>query len=371
VGARGRAGGESPPERPAVARGEGEVGRPAAFAACRRVATRLPGASPTGMGFSGRVRPCGRCRGSLAVHRGGPPCPSMRGREATGLAGCSPTRSLHHTRTGDFEDLTCRGELGTCIPNHLACRLRRLLSRATSSSGPPFASSSTSRWMSRRRWPRSPGVVQRLPLHRFSCRSPRVVDTPPRSRAAGSPYGAGVAVALARRPPWVPTSSSGYDLAGFFLLQTAGVLHPAPILGFGPFHLAAALAPATLPAPRSRPPKPCSPREATRPAHARRAAARHAIPVAGSRFTEPLTASSFAVAGGDLAVLLLPRSGTTRAALPRSGAPMLPWAWTSSPPRCRVGSRSGTSKNVRENALSVAAPGSPVARGRLPVHGPL
>jgi hypothetical protein len=182
VGARGRAGGESPPERPAVARGEEEVGRRAAFAACRRVATRLPGASPTGMGFSGRVRPCGRCRGSLAVHRGGPPCPSMRGREATGLAGCSPTRSLHHTRTGDFEDLTCRGELGTCIPNHLACRLRRLLSRATSSSGPPFASSSTSRWMSRRRWPRSPGVVQRLPLHRFSCRSP-VSWTPPRARA--------------------------------------------------------------------------------------------------------------------------------------------------------------------------------------------
>lgn len=39
------------------------------------------------MGFSGRFRPLRRCRGSVAVHLGGPPCPSVRTRGARGLAG--------------------------------------------------------------------------------------------------------------------------------------------------------------------------------------------------------------------------------------------------------------------------------------------
>lgn len=177
-----------------------------------------------------------------------------------------------------------------------------------------------------RRGPRSPGVVQRSPLHRMPCGSPPFVESAGRLRADLSRYAAGVAVALSRLPPWVPTSSFGYDLAGFFLPPDAGVLHPAPILGFGPFRPASALASATLPAPQSRPSKSSSPGEATRPAHAHRAAARHTPAVASRRFTEPLTASFFVVADGNLAVLLLPRSGTNRTALPRAGAPLLPWA---------------------------------------------
>lgn len=39
------------------------------------------------MGFSGRFRPMRRCRGSVAVHLGGPPCPWVRCPWARGLAG--------------------------------------------------------------------------------------------------------------------------------------------------------------------------------------------------------------------------------------------------------------------------------------------
>ena len=237
----------------------------------------------------------------------------------------SPARDLHRPRTRNFEDLTCVGGLGTFIPIRLACRLRCRLSRATASCDLRGPAPPTSRWGALPASSCSPGVVQRSPLHRFPCRSPRSW----RRNCACAPIRClrgGVASALARRPPWVPTSSFGYDLAGFFLLLVAGVLHPAPILGFGSFHPASALASAALPAPLSRPSKLCSPREAARHAHACPAAARQAPAVASVRFTEPLAASSFAVAGGDLAALLLPRSCTFRSAFPRAGPPLLPWA---------------------------------------------
>jgi len=54
----------------------------------------LPGVWLTSMGFSGPVRPWRGCCGSVAVHRSGPPCPSMRGGRTRGLAGYSPTRTF-------------------------------------------------------------------------------------------------------------------------------------------------------------------------------------------------------------------------------------------------------------------------------------
>jgi len=266
-----------------------------------------------------------RCRGSVAVHLGGPPCPWMRCPWARGLAG-------FHLRatTTDFGPGTSRTSpalgvwelsfpFASPVVFAAASPVRLLLATSAAPLPPPRGGA------------RCP--LRRALLGLFKDRlsigshaGVPVRGSVPTIARRFDAFRGGVASALARRPPWVPTSSFDYDLAGFFLLLVAGVLHPAPILGFGAFYPASALASAALPAPLSRPSKLCSPREAARHAHACLAAARHAPAVASVRFTEPLAASSFAVAGGDLAALLLPRSCTFWCALPRARSPLLPWA---------------------------------------------
>lgn len=281
------------------------------------VATLLPGAWPTGMGFSGLFRPMRRCRGSVAVHLGGPPCPSVRWMLASRTRRLSPTRDAHiiGPETSRTSPAPGNWELSFSIASPVvfaaASPVRLLLATSAVPLLPPRSGA---------RCPLRRALLglfkDRLSIGSHARVPVRGCESALARRLVA--VGAGVASALARLPPWVPTSSFGYDLAGFFLLLVAGVLHPAPILGFGSFHTVSALTSTALPAPLSRPTKPFSPREAAWPAHARPAAARQAPAVASLRFTEPLAASSFAVAGGDLAVLLLPRSCTNRCALPRA-----------------------------------------------------
>jgi len=96
------------------------------------------------------------------------------------------------------------------------------------------------------------------------------------------------------RPAHVPTSPF-LRPRRFLPRQAAGVLHPAPIVGFGSFRDASALASTSFPAPHSCPPKPCSPMRATPPAHAVVAADRHRVAVADPAFTDPLAPSLLVV----------------------------------------------------------------------------
>jgi len=111
------------------------------------------------------------------------------------------------------------------------------------------------------------------------------------------------------RPAHVPTSPF-LRPRRFLPRQAAGVLHPAPIVGFGSFPDASALASTPFPAPRSCPPKPCSPMRATPTAHALVAAVRHREAVADLTFTEPLASSLLVVSHRNLEALLSHRSRT-------------------------------------------------------------
>jgi len=100
----------------------------------------------------------------------------------------------------------------------------------------------------------SPGVVQRSPLHRSTLpeSTPGPGPAPHLRGPRPGAFEAGVATALSRDPPSFRPRRL-YDLAGFLLLQAAGVLHPAPILGFAAFPSASALASASFPAARFLP----------------------------------------------------------------------------------------------------------------------
>ena len=136
------------------------------------------------------------------------------------------------------------------------------------------------------------------------------------------------------RPAHVPTSPF-LRPRRFFPRQAAGVLHPAPIVGFGSFHQASALASASFPAPRSCPPKPCSPMRATPPAHAVVAAVRHRVAVADRAFTEPLAPSLLVVCTTGTSRLCSLTGAVPPCAVSSADGPLLPWACRSPPPRCR------------------------------------
>ena len=114
-------------------------------------------------------------------------------RGARGLAGCSPTRALHFLRTGNFEDLTCDGVLGTFIPNLLACRLRCRLSRATASCDVRSSLPSTLRWggVDARRRALLGLFKDRLSIGSHA-RVPGSGETAPRLRASLTPPGRGL-----------------------------------------------------------------------------------------------------------------------------------------------------------------------------------
>jgi hypothetical protein len=217
--------------------------------------------------------------------------------------------------------------MGTFIPIHLACRLRCRLSRATASCDLRGPAPPTSRWGALPASSCSPGVVQRSPLHRFPCRSPRAGQRPDACAPFRCLPGRGCLGACA--PP-----ALGADLVVWLrprrFLPPAGCRGIAPGADPGVRLVSPCLGSRLGSAPRADFP----PFEALFPEGS--CPARSRVPCGGSsgacgwlitrvRFTEPLAASPFAVAGGGLAALLLPRSCTFRCALPRAEPPLLPW----------------------------------------------
>lgn len=237
-----------------------------------------------------------RCEGSLAVHLRGPPCSWVRCDSPCGLAGvatcargsssgpeasrtsppavsCGKFPSQHHLAHG----------LPFAFPTRIhpsACAAVRI---SSSSSVHPCG-----------RTDHSPGVVQRSPLHRdpLPSRLPAPVCMYRSTRFSGRSERC--CPRARTRSAHVPTSPF-LRPRRFLPRQAAGVLHPAPIVGFGSFRDPSALASWSFPAPRSCPPKPCSPIRATPPAHACVAAVRHRVAVADRAFTEPLAPSLLVV----------------------------------------------------------------------------
>lgn len=195
MGARDWAGGESPSGHPTVSRGDESVGVHPAFAVCARCRHAPSGCVADGYGVQRTLQ----AHAQVSWLRGrSPRRPSMSfGAMDAGFADSQAftyARRSHH-RTGDFEDLTCAGGLGTFILNRLACCLRRRLSRATASCDFHGPASPTSRWGALPASSCSPGVVQRSPLHRFPCQSPRArlrvcACAPARRRRGGGCLGA-------------------------------------------------------------------------------------------------------------------------------------------------------------------------------------
>jgi len=237
-----------------------------------------------------------RCEGSLAVHLRGPPCSWVRCDSPSGLAGVATC--AHGSSTGPEASRTSPPTVSCgkfpsqrdvahglpfAFPTMIrpsACAAARI---SSSCSVCPFGQPDLS-WGCPKIAPPSGSPAESTPrsglpcteVHGFSGRSERCC---PRARA---------------RSAHVPTSPF-LRPRRFLPRQAAGVLHPAPIVGFGSFRDPSALASWSFPAPRSCPPKPCSPMRATPPAHARVAAVRHRVAVADRAFTEPLAPSLLVV----------------------------------------------------------------------------
>lgn len=323
------------------------------------VVARLPGAPPTGMGFSGPFGPRGGVQApwpftvaALHVLRR-----DVRRPRARRL--CTHARS---STTGPVTSRTSppRPRVGIFIPiSAPPVGLRRLLSRATASLRPaPRPPPPCGCVVSGRS--ASLGVVQRSPLHRNPRRSPPIASVWSACAHLLAVTERGCHSAFRRLPARVPTSSFGYDLAGLLLQRLSGCCARLRSWGSTPF------APLRLsPPPRSRcrapalrsfalrwkPPDPLT--RATR-----RLVTRAPLPTRGS--PSPLPPRPWSLPTGTS------RPCSSTGAVPpclvsETDGPLLPWACPSRPAAHRNGRMDGTSKNVRKNGLSVPAPGSPVA----------
>lgn len=173
------------------------------------------------------------CPSSLAVHLGGPPCPSARS------GGCAGSRVVHprarpFDRTGDFEDLTTAATVRSFLP----------IRHARGPSPPPlpcdcFTPTCTATSApSRVRRPRPVGLSWGCPKIAPPSGSPPESISPPRSPWLSPGFSrrrSGVATALSRLPAQCPTSSFGYDLAGLLLLRLPGSCTRPQSWGSAPF----------------------------------------------------------------------------------------------------------------------------------------
>lgn len=145
----------------------------------------------------------------------------------------------------------------------------------------------------------------------------------------------------------------------------AGMLHPAPILRFGPFRSGSALASPSFPVPRSCPPKLRSSPRATRTVHTLPAADRHRRAVADTPFTGPLAPSFLVGFPSGTSRPCSPDEAVPTCTVSRAAEPLLPWACPSLPSRHREARMDVRQRSFFRTDLSVSGPRFPVRRPTL------